>query len=54
MKQFKKIVSNFPTTLCESNFNDFEYLMILKNKGIKKNINYKWKDVHQWAPKKHG
>ena len=38
MKQFKKIGSNFPATLCESNFNDLEYLMILKNKGIKKNI----------------
>ena len=45
MKQFKKIVSNLPTTLCESNFNDFEYLMILKNKGIKKNIRPRQLDV---------
>ena len=39
MKQLKKILSNLPTTLCESNFNDFEYLMILKNKCIKKKEN---------------
>ena len=41
MKQFKKIVSKFPTTLCESNFNDFKYLMILKNKCIKKKVTAK-------------
>ena len=36
MKQFKKKKSNFPTTICESNCIDFEYLMIFKNKCIKK------------------
>ena len=37
MKQLKNILSNLPTTLCESNFNNFEYLMILKINVLKKN-----------------
>ena len=39
MKQLKKKKkSNFPTIICESNWIDVEYLMIFKNKCIKKNI----------------
>ena len=46
LNNFKKIISNLPTTLCESNFNDFEYLMILKNKCIKKK---KCEDMTGWG-----
>ena len=48
MKQFKKIVSNFPSTLCESNCNDVEYLMILKNICIKKKYNNVFKKTGIW------
>ena len=47
MKQLKKILSNLLTILCESNFNDFEYLMILKNKCIKKKIDRNKKETRK-------
>ena len=44
---FKKIVSNFPKKLCESN--NSKYLMILKNKGIKKKHSKGFPTFLQWS-----